>query len=60
MGTLVKKNLEVLHYRQGLVEEREAILEFPGEDFLALEELKMVLSGFSPACESFAKKCTNQ
>ena len=27
-------------YRQGLVDEREAILEYLGEDFLALEELK--------------------
>ncbi|MBU5638850.1 DUF3596 domain-containing protein [Geomonas sp. Red69] len=28
-------------YRQGLVDEREAILEYLGEDFLALEELKI-------------------
>ena len=27
-------------YRQGLVDEREAILDYLGEDFLALEELK--------------------
>ncbi|MDD5286918.1 MAG: hypothetical protein PHD54_13775 [Desulfuromonadaceae bacterium] len=28
------------HYRQGLVDEREQILEYLGEDFLALEELR--------------------
>jgi len=28
------------HYRQGLVDERELILDYLGEDFLALEELR--------------------
>ncbi|MCP6658037.1 hypothetical protein NL521_29310, partial [Klebsiella pneumoniae] len=28
-------------YRQGLVEERERILDYLGEDFLALEEMKL-------------------
>jgi len=28
-------------YRQGLVEEKEQILNYLGEDFLALEELKL-------------------
>jgi integrase len=42
MGHSTKKMIDEVYgsYRQGLVEEREAILDYLGEDFLALEELK--------------------
>lgn len=43
MGHSNKNMIDTVYgkYRQGLVEEREAILDYLGEDFLALEELKM-------------------
>jgi integrase len=42
MGHSTKKTIDEVYgsYRQGLVEERERILDYLGEDFLALEELK--------------------
>ncbi len=42
MGHSTKKMVDEVYgqYRQGLVEERERILEYLGEDFLSLEELK--------------------
>jgi integrase len=43
MGHSTKKMIDDVYgkYRQGLVEEREKILDYLGEDFLALEELKI-------------------
>uniref|UniRef100_A0A831UEV1 DUF3596 domain-containing protein n=1 Tax=Geobacter metallireducens TaxID=28232 RepID=A0A831UEV1_GEOME len=43
MGHSTKKMVDEVYgsYRQGLVEERERILDYLGEDFLALEELKL-------------------
>lgn len=43
MGHSTKKMVDEVYgsYRQGLVDERELILNYLGEDFLALEELKM-------------------
>jgi len=41
-------------YRQGLVDEREAILDYLGEDFLALEELKTAFP------ERYRKKMANE
>jgi integrase len=42
MGHSTKKMIDEVYgsYRQGLVDEKEAILDYLGEDFLALEELK--------------------
>ena len=42
MGHSTKKMIDEVYgqYRQGLVEEREKILDYLGEDFLALEELR--------------------
>ena len=42
MGHRTKKMVDEVYgkYRQGLVDEREQILEYFGEDFLALEELR--------------------
>ncbi|WP_243374408.1 DUF3596 domain-containing protein [Geotalea sp. SG265] len=43
MGHSTKKMIDEVYgaYRQGLVDEKENILNFLGEDFLALEELKL-------------------
>jgi len=43
MGHATKKMIDEVYgkYRKGLVEEREAILDYLGEDFLGLEELKI-------------------
>lgn len=43
MGHSTKKMIDEVYgsYRQGLVEERERILDYLGEDFLALEEMKL-------------------
>ena len=43
MGHSTKKMVDEVYgkYRKGLVEERQAILDYMGEDFLALEELRI-------------------
>ena len=43
MGHSTKKMVDEVYgaYRQGLVDERERILDYLGEDFLSLEELKV-------------------
>jgi len=43
MGHSTKKMVDDVYgkYRQGLVDERNPILEYLGEDFLAVEELKI-------------------
>ena len=60
MGHSTKKMIDEVYgkYRQGLVDEREQILSYLGEDFLALEELRtafpelygrrMATKGFAP------------